>query len=583
MIKKRVFYSITILLIALILYGSLTGCASTKPKELPKTPIKTETTPPPPRENPKITDAKKLLKSGKVKDLERVISLISENNLSKDSKGEEILYLARSFFEILYPMFRDDNTYNKINSIKSEYSGKYYKAMESVKKGKAIPQEELKALSDSKDFFELVIPGFVLLTREDAKLPIGYLEDLNTLSHRAKNTAPQSFIPEYINALVYKKENVKGDEVLSLQNTLRLYPEYYPAKLRLAEILLTNKSADDARKALKLLLEVKKLRKEDTKFLKLLADAYIKNKNYKEASNAIAKAIVLSPSDISLLFLRAKLLEYEGEWEKALKVFNLVLLKDRDNKEAILEKARVLHKLKKYKSALSILYAAEKKYPSEPIFPELRGSILLEESKDEEGLKALNKALKLDPGRISTLRLLLKNAIKMKRWMQGAIYLSRILEKSDAEEDIFLAYTVFKNLGDPEQTLLYAERLYKLGTKEKYSYYYANALHASGKDKEALKLITKELKKVKSHEVKSNLYLLEALIVKKKDKDKALNLLRHALFENPNNFDALLQISYLYISKNELRKASLYLKQAVRLRPNSPGLKIQLKQILDQM
>ncbi len=583
MIKKRVFYSITILLIALILYGSLTGCASTKPKELPKTPIKTETTPPPPRENPKITDAKKLLKSGKVKDLERVISLISENNLSKDSKGEEILYLARSFFEILYPMFRDDNTYNKINSIKSEYSGKYYKAMESVKKGKAIPQEELKALSDSKDFFELVIPGFVLLTREDAKLPIGYLEDLNTLSHRAKNTAPQSFIPEYINALVYKKENVKGDEVLSLQNTLRLYPEYYPAKLRLAEILLTNKSAEDTPKALKLLLEVKKLRKEDTKFLKLLADAYIKNKNYKEASNAIAKAIVLSPSDISLLFLRAKLLEYEGEWEKALKVFNLVLLKDRDNKEAILEKARVLHKLKKYKSALSILYAAEKKYPSEPIFPELRGSILLEESKDEEGLKALNKALKLDPGRISTLRLLLKNAIKMKRWMQGAIYLSRILEKSDAEEDIFLAYTVFKNLGDPEQTLLYAERLYKLGTKEKYSYYYANALHASGKDKEALKLITKELKKVKSHEVKSNIYFLEALIVKKKDKDKALNLLRHALFENPNNFDALLQISYLYISKNELRKASLYLKQAVRLRPNSPGLKIQLKQILDQM
>ncbi len=561
----------------------MTGCASTKPKELPKTPIKTETTPPPPRENPKITDAKKLLKSGKVKDLERVISLISENNLSKDSKGEEILYLARSFFEILYPMFRDDNTYNKINSIKSEYSGKYYKAMESVKKGKAIPQEELKALSDSKDFFELVIPGFVLLTREDAKLPIGYLEDLNTLSHRAKNTAPQSFIPEYINALVYKKENVKGDEVLSLQNTLRLYPEYYPAKLRLAEILLTNKSAEDTPKALKLLLEVKKLRKEDTKFLKLLADAYIKNKNYKEASNAIAKAIVLSPSDISLLFLRAKLLEYEGEWEKALKVFNLVLLKDRDNKEAILEKARVLHKLKKYKSALSILYAAEKKYPSEPIFPELRGSILLEESKDEEGLKALNKALKLDPGRISTLRLLLKNAIKMKRWMQGAIYLSRILEKSDAEEDIFLAYTVFKNLGDPEQTLLYAERLYKLGTKEKYSYYYANALHASGKDKEALKLITKELKKVKSHEVKSNLYLLEALIVKKKDKDKALNLLRHALFENPNNFDALLPISYLYISKNELRKASLYLKQAVRLRPNSPGLKIQLKQILDQM
>ncbi len=560
------------------------GCTSTKIKEVTKTPIKTELKPRPvvPQENPNIAKARDLVKSGTIEGLTKAISIITKNNLSNNKEGKELIYLSQFLFSSLYPAIKDKTAKKNIASIKfSTYSGKYYDTVETIKKGNPIPPPKLPV--NSSDFFELIIPPLILTNRNAKALTIGYLEDLNKMIKRAQNLNPTSFIPHYLKSLVYRRENTTGDEILSLQNTLKIYPEYYPAKLRLAEILLTTGKKENTAKALKFLLEVQKKRLEDTDFLKLLAEAYIDNGMYREASVTVARAIILSPQDTSLLLLRGSLLEKEGEWEKALKVFNLVLLKEEENKKALLEKARVLSKLGKNREALHLLYTAEKKYPGDPSFPELRGSILLSESKDDEGLKALNKALKIDPGRVSTLRLLLKNAIKMKRWMQGAIYLSRILEKSNREEDLFMAYTVFKNLGDTDQTLTYAEKLYKRKTKEEYVYYYADALHANGKDKEALLVIDKNLKGLKNPKVKSNLYLLKGLIVKNKDREKALKFFRHALFENPNNFEALLQISYIYISKNQLRRASLYLKQAVRLRPNSPGLKIQLKQIEDQL
>ncbi len=575
-------------LLLLVTFISITllieGCASTKAKETTKTPIKTELKPQPviPQENPNIVKARKLIKGGTLENLLEAVSILKKNNLINDKKGKELIFLSQLFFKILYPNLKDREATKNIYSVKiSTYSGKYSQLAEEIKKGKPIPSNKLSM--DSKDFFELIIPSLILMNRKIKTFSIGYLEDLNKMIKKAQNLNSESFIPQYLNSIVYKRENTTGDEILSLQETLKLYPEYYPAKLRLAEILLATEKKENMTKALTLLLDVQKKRTEDADFLKLLAKAYINNGKYEEASNTVARAIVLSPQDTSLLLLRGMLLEKENKWEKALKVFNLVLLRDKRNKKALLEKAKVLGKLGENRKALNLLYSAEKQYPDDPAFPELRGSILLSESKDDEGLKALNKALKIDPGRVSTLRLLLKNAIKMKRWMQGAIYLSRILEKSNREEDIFMAYTVFKNLGDTDQTLTYARKLYNLKTKEEYVYYYADALHKSGKDKEAMKVINKNLKNLKDPGVKSNLYLLKGLMSKDKNRELALNFFRHALFENPDNFEALLQISYIYISKNQLRRASLYLKQAVRLRPHNPGLKIQLKQIEDRL
>jgi len=253
-----------------------------------------------------------------------------------------------------------------------------------------------------------------------------------------------------------------------------------------------------------------------------------------------------------------------------------------EERDALLAKGEIIfYNENNLTGSLDILNSGEKAYPKDPSFPELKGRILLEAGKDNEGLKELNNALELQPGRISTLRMLLQNSISMKRWIQGAIYLSQILEQSSSEEDLKLAYTVFKNLGDTGQALTYAEKLYKLGTDEEYTGFYIEQLYTSGKMKEALKLITENLPKIRSRFVKSDLYLYKAKIIEKSDKNEALTALRKAIMLYPDNLKAIIKISQLYSNLHMYRRAGLYLKHAVQLDPNNPGLKIQLKQVMD--
>ena len=63
------------------------------------------------------------------------------------------------------------------------------------------------------------------------------------------------------------------------------------------------------------------------------------------------------------------------------------------------------------------------------------------------------------------------------------------------------------------------------------------------------------------------------------DGRQALALLREALLEHPKNYEAIVQIAELYMEQRELRKASLYLKQAITLDPNNAALRVQLQTV----
>ena len=58
-----------------------------------------------------------------------------------------------------------------------------------------------------------------------------------------------------------------------------------------------------------------------------------------------------------------------------------------------------------------------------------------------------------------------------------------------------------------------------------------------------------------------------------------LSLLREALLEHPQNYSALLGIAELYADRGELRKASLYLKQAIAQDPGNAALQVRLQSI----
>ena len=562
------------LVLTILLTAAFTGC-STTPKKAEK---KIETVEEKPVQwiNPAIEQAQALLKQGSYSSLIQAVEKIKSAGLAEDPSGSEITYLAENLYKIIYPEITD-----KLPSIKNlSYSGKYKKYFDDF--DNSGPAELSKTTSESgADFFELLLPALILLKNTAIQFPEDYLKKIIDMLKDASGKDVNSVLPPYLTAAANKVLKNQSKEIENLKKSLSLDPTFYPAKIKLARIytLSSPKSTETLKTAKSLLEETLKQIPPEADVYKMLALAYLYMHEYSKAMTPAAKALMISPGRIDLLLLRARILKDSGKPDQALRMYSLVLKINPKEKDALLAKAELLFNHEnKLADALRILSKARKMYPKDPFFPELKGSILLKAGRDNEGLKELSRALDLQPGRLSALRLLLQNAISMKRWIQGAIYLSQILEQSESEDDLNLAYTIFNNLGDTRQALVYAGKLYKSETKEKYTDFYARELHANGKDKEALQIIQKGLEKLHSNKVKSNLYRLRAYITEKTDRKAALQDLRNSLILNPDNFGTIIKIAQVYSDMRMYRKATLYLKHAVSIQPNNPGLKIQLDQ-----
>ncbi|MCD6120742.1 MAG: tetratricopeptide repeat protein [Spirochaetales bacterium] len=557
---------IFIVLLSLIFAGFFAGCKTT-PKEIKTEEVKQPVKP----VNPAITEAEKLLKKGSYESIIEAVKKLKDENLLKDPKGAEIAYLSREIYKLIYPELK--SKFPPIDTI--EYSGTYRRYFGIV--GKAIPLEA------STDYFNLMLPGMVMAGKHQSKIDKSYLEELKKSLVSAIDINPDAPIPYYLLALTEEALKNTDNEINNLKKSIKTDRNFYPAEIRLAQLYINGKGKNkNFIEGSKLLETAASIIPPNADVQKMLAEAYYSLKEYGKAEASSANALLLKPKREDLVLLRAKILKASGKWQQALRMYNLALKFAPEQRDALLAKGEIIfYNENNLTGSLDILNSGEKAYPKDPSFPELKGRILLEAGKDNEGLKELNNALELQPGRISTLRMLLQNSISMNRWIQGAIYLSQILEQSSSEEDLKLAYTVFKNLGDTGQALTYAERLYKLGTDEEYTGFYIEQLYTSGKMKEALKLITENLPKIRSRFVKSDLYLYKAKIIEKSDKNEALTALRKAIMLYPDNLKAIIKISQLYSNLHMYRRAGLYLKHAVQLDPNNPGLKIQLKQVMD--
>jgi tetratricopeptide (TPR) repeat protein len=165
----------------------------------------------------------------------------------------------------------------------------------------------------------------------------------------------------------------------------------------------------------------------------------------------------------------------------------------------------------------------------------------------------------------------------MQRWLQSAIYLSEILEQEQSEQDLLQAIQIYRSLGDPAQVLYYAEQLYQGNPSVENLIVYAQSLLAEDQVQQAADLVEQGLEQAQTPELHSSLLTLQASMTE--DPDEALALVREALLENPHNYRALVKITELYVDQRELRKASLYLKQAIALDPNNAALRVQLQSI----
>jgi len=555
-----------------------------------------------------LAEARADLEAASPARLLKAIEALQAPELAGSARARELSELGGELFAFLYPELVELSPWREQASLVGApaQGGRYGKLFAAARRGEAGPlpegalvqpdtlvqlddkarldakvQPDDKARPDAlvqKDFFARVLPALHLARRST---PLGEPESsrLRALLEPAAAENPSSVLPPYLLGLTAELAGDPAGASQRYRQAAAADGSFYPAFLRLSGLLpARGKAAESAA----MIEEALKTIPETPELALRRAEAYLEGGQYEKAAAITAGWLLKEPERLELLLLRARILSLSGDWLQALKPLNLALRTSPESPAAYLLKAGILFRqARDGEAALSLLAEGGKRFPNEAAFPELSGEILLSLGRGSEGLEELSRALELEPGRIGALRLLLQESVRSKRWLQAAIYLSQILEKEQGVEDLTLAYRVFSSLGDNRQALEYAEKLYRLRASGSSLPLYARSLLESERKDEAPALIQKGLEEEKDPRVRSELLFLKAGLAP--DRGEALRTLHAALLENPDNPEALLALADIYIRLQDYRRARLFLKRAVDLEPDRPGLKIQLRQVEESL
>jgi tetratricopeptide (TPR) repeat protein len=523
---------------------------------------------------PSVTNALNAIHKGSPESLQAAARMLAVPDIAGILSARDLAGVGRELFGLMYP---DLPTNPFPSDARSSIYGELFAA---------VRNKTVKAPSPTDtDFFLLVFPGLLLLdpsTRIDAPTMDGLEAGLTHADEVSRKT---SVLPPYLLALLKVRRAVStggSPDVSTMTAALSLFqesqrrdPSFYLGQRKAADILISqNKSAD----ALAFVTTESRNFPDDPSLSKKLAQVALEGGNPQAALDASAKAMMANPTDSEIFMIRARAYEQTGNWSQAIRVLDTLLLQFPNSSPALLMKARLLaDNADQPEDAIQMLIDDELRFPKDPSFPELKGRILLDEGRGDEGLKALNHALELQPDRISTLKLLMKDAVKLKQWMQANAYLARVPEASRTGDDQLIGYQISWNLGDYKQAATFARKMLSANYGQAPHLLLARAFHAQGNDAAARPLIDAGFQAAKDSGVKSELYRLRAEIVRQTAPEEALKDLRSALFENPDNVDALIAISDMLSTARQYRAALGYLKHAADLSPDNAGLRVQIQ------
>jgi tetratricopeptide (TPR) repeat protein len=422
--------------------------------------------------------------------------------------------------------------------------------------------------ANASDFFAKTVPAIALIFSA-GPLDAAHAAELDAGLASADKLNPASVLPPFLRGLLLQREGGAGAAAARRQfeECLRRAPSFYPAA---GKIIDSSIAAGTAPNELPLLERLASSLPTSPLRFSALARAALAAGQLQRAADTAAQGQLAAPDDPGFMLLRAQAFEALGDWYQSLWLLDTILRLHPDNAAAAFIKARLLYdKQHDSEAAIGVLLDAEKRFPSDASFPELRGRILLETARNDEGVAALNRALSIEPGRVSTLTLLLKQAVQTRSWTKASSLLGQIPEQVRTPEHLRLGWQIASGMGDHALAITYAQALARVTPGAEPLILEARSMVAAGRGAEAMQVVTQALAVADTPALRGELYVIRAAA----GSADPLHDLRSALLEDPDSVDALLAISDLLARQQDYRKAMEYAKRAAGLSPDNPGIR----------
>jgi Tfp pilus assembly protein PilF len=504
-------------------------------------------------------EIRSLVESGVPSSLLGALDLIKRRRLEEGDYGRIMAAAAVTLLRKLYPDNRTDlppadpprtHPYTKI--LDEAEQGNYY----------APPRNSL-------DYLELTLPFLALLdeTREDRLLAA-----LPCLK-RARELNPRGMLAPYFMGLVYEKTGQWEKAAAEYRRVYNASREFYPAALGLARYLDFQGESEEE---IAMLSAMAAQYPDNGAVKRQLAIVYYDRQDWARAEPAIAEALQRHSRDSQLILMQARLLVEQGRFSQAQEPLDIYATINPNDRLYLFLRARLQAEgYRNRDGALNYLRTLLRSYPDDEEALVYAARLLMESGRSEdqtEGREILARLVAAGESSLLVSSLAAQDAALRHAWEEAEPHLNRLLEERRSREDLLLAHTVERGLGNRAAALVYAQELYRADpANEEGAIAYITSLIETRQRSDAAALLETRLSGAGGGVLKSRYYYLRSLL--RPGEEAAMNDLHSSLFEDPRNLSALTAMFEIYHRRRDERRALYYLKQALAIAPEDPQLK----------
>jgi Tfp pilus assembly protein PilF len=422
---------------------------------------------------------------------------------------------------------------------------------------------------NSLDYLELTLPFLALLDEIRENRLLEALPDLK----RARDLNPRGILAVYFMGLVYEKTGQWDNAAAEYRRAYDGSREFYPAALGLARYL---KFRGEIEEEIALLSDMVIRYPDNMAIKRQLALVYYDKQDWSRAEPAIAEVLQRDNRDGQFILMQARLLVEQGRFNQAQAPLDLYALINPNDRLYLFLRARLQAEgYRNRDGALNYLRSLLRSYPEDEEASVYAARLLMESTRSgdqAEGREILARLLAAGQNSLMVSALAAQDAAQRRAWEEAQPHLERLLEERRSPQDLLLACTVERGLGNRTAALAYAQELYQTDpANEEGTIAYISSLIDLGMRAEAGALLETRLAGAGGGFLKSRYYYLRSLL--RSNEEAAMNDLQSSLFEDPRNLNALTAMFEIYHRRRDERRALYYLKQALAIAPEDPQLK----------